>query len=92
VAGSYDDWEKVAEVRERYQADLIALRLQEAGLEAQVLDQSFEQIPLPMVPNFEVVRVLVPVAQLEEARRVLSQESIVPDADMESEAPVEDEE
>jgi len=77
--GSYDDWEEVAKVRQVYEAELIALHLQEAGIEAQVLDQSFEQVPLPNVDNFEVVRVLVPTGRAEEARRVLSGQVTLPE-------------
>jgi hypothetical protein len=76
---SYDDWQMAAQVSQVYEAELIALRLQEAGIEAQVIDQSFEQIPLSNVANFEVVRVLVPTEKLEEARRVLSVPVTLPD-------------
>ena len=43
------DWEQVAEAAQVYEAELMALRLREAGIEAQVLDQSFQQEPLPSV-------------------------------------------
>jgi hypothetical protein len=78
-AARFDDWQEVARVGQVYEAELIALRLSEAGIEAQVLDQSFEQVPLPNVENFEVVRVLVPTEKAEEARRVLSAPSILPE-------------
>ena len=50
-----------------YEAELIALRLRDAGLEAEVLDQSYRQEPLPSVRAFAVVRVLVPAEQADEA-------------------------
>lgn len=72
--GSYGGWDQVAEVQQRYEAELIAARLHESGIEAQVIDQSFEQMPLPDNRDFEVVRVLVPSDRAEDARRVLSGE------------------
>jgi hypothetical protein len=77
--GSYDDWQSVAKVSQVYEAELIALRLQEAGIEAQVIDQSFEQIPLSNVADFESVRVLVPNDKVEEAQRILSVPVTLPD-------------
>jgi hypothetical protein len=62
----------VAEAARRYEADLMALRLREHGIDAQVVDQSFQQEPLPDVRSFAVVRVLVPTPQAEEARRILA--------------------
>lgn len=72
--GSYGGWDEVAEVRQKYEAELIAMRLQEAGIEVQVIDQSFEQMPLPDNLDFECVRVLVPVGRADEARKILSGE------------------
>jgi hypothetical protein len=60
-------------MREIYAAELMALRLRSAGIDAEVLDQSFRQEPLPSVRAFAVVRVLVPAEQLEAARRVLEE-------------------
>jgi hypothetical protein len=68
-----DDLVQVAEAREIYAAELMALRLRSAGIDAQVLDQSFRQEPLPSVRAFAVVRVLVPSDQLEAARRLLEE-------------------
>ncbi len=80
--GSHGEWGTVAETGQVYEAELMALRLREAGIEAQVLDQSYRQEPLPCVRSFALVRVLVPAAQAEEARRVLAQDVALPeDAD-----------
>ena len=74
-----DDWEQVAETAQVYEAELMALRLREAGIEAQVVDQTFHQEPLPNVRSFAVVRVYVPGARLEEARAVLARTQPLPD-------------
>jgi hypothetical protein len=66
-------WEQVAEASQIYEAELMALRLREAGVEARILDQSFRQEPLPNVRSFAVVRVLVPAEQAEAARQLLAQ-------------------
>ena len=79
AGGSFDDWQSVAAVGQMYEAELIALQLQEAGIEAQVIDQSFEQVPLTNVSNFEKVRVVVPTARLDEARAVLERQVELPD-------------
>ena len=76
---SYDDWVQVAESSQLYEAELIALRLRSNGLEAQVVDQSFHQEPLPNVRNFAVVRVLVGRGREEEARRILAEARPLPD-------------
>ncbi len=76
--GSFGGWDQVAETRQVYEAELIALRLREAGLEAQVVDQTFHQEPMPDVRNFNVVRVLVPADRAEEARRLLAQSVELP--------------
>jgi hypothetical protein len=76
-----EDWEAVAEVAEVYEAELMALRLREGGLDARVIDQSFRQEPLPSVRSFAIVRVYVPAASAEEARRLLAEEvEPLPDA------------
>jgi hypothetical protein len=71
VGGSYDGWEQVAEAADRFEAELIALRLRAAGVAAEVLDQSFRQEPLPNVRSFAVVRVLAPKEQAAVAREAL---------------------
>ena len=65
------DWVQVVETRQIFEAELIALRLRGSGIEAEVVDQSFNQEPLPNVRSFAVVRVLVPGESLDEARSVL---------------------
>jgi hypothetical protein len=72
-AKSFGDWEQVQEAPSLIVAKLVALVLEEAGLEVQVLDQTFRQEPLPSVRAFSVVRVLVKRGQAEEARRILKQ-------------------
>jgi len=80
--GSYDGWEQVAETRQVYEAELIALRLRDAGIEVEVLDQSFRQEPLPNVRSFSVVRVLVPKEQEQAARELLARTvDLPPDAE-----------
>lgn len=69
--GRFDDWEEVRVVRQAYEAELIAARLEEAGIEAQIVDQSFELVPLTNVSDFDLIRVVVPTARAEEARRVI---------------------
>jgi len=67
------DWEQVAEAGQVYEAELMALRLREAGIEAKILDQSYRQEPLPGVRSFALVRVLAPATQADEARRLLAE-------------------
>ena len=67
------DWAIVAEVAQRYEAELLAGRLLAAGIEARVVDQSFRQEPLPGVRSFAIVRVYVPGDRLGEARGVLDE-------------------
>jgi len=83
ATGSYGGWDQVAETRQVYEAELMKLRLQSAGIDAQVVDQSFEQMPMPDVANIDVVRVLVPTDRAEEARTILAQPVDLP-ADGES--------
>ena len=86
--GRFDDWEEVQVVRQAYEAELIAARLEEAGIEAQIVDQSFEQIPLTNVTDFDLVRIVVPTGRAEEARRVLSSIPTLPeDAEVPATAP-----
>lgn len=65
------DWVQVVETRQIFEAELIALRLRGSGIEAEVVDQTFNQEPLPNVRSFAVVRVLVPGESLDAARSVL---------------------
>ena len=69
----------MAETSQAYEAELIAMRLRAAGLEAQVVDQTFRQEPLPNVRSFAVVRVLVQKENVEEARRILAEPASLPD-------------
>ena len=78
--GSYDGWEQVAETRQVFEAELMALRLRESGIEAQVLDQSFKQEPLPNVRSFSVVRVLVPAEKAAHARELLERSVDLPES------------
>jgi hypothetical protein len=78
MTGSHGGFDAVAEVGQAYEAELIALRLRDAGIEAQVLDQSYRQEPLPSVRAFALVRVLVPIEQVAEAKRVLAQGEPLP--------------
>ncbi len=69
---SHGDWDAVLETDQRYEAELAALRLREAGFATQVLDESFRQEPLPAVRSFARVRVLVPGERSAEARQLLA--------------------
>jgi len=73
------DWVQVAEVNQLWQAELLAGRLRESGIDAQLVDQIFHQEPLPNVRSFAVVRVLVPSAQENEARRIIDEGFELPD-------------
>jgi hypothetical protein len=70
--GSHDDWDVVLETNQLYEAELAALRLREGGVEARVIDLSYRQEPVPSVRSLAMVRVLVPVASADEARRILA--------------------
>jgi hypothetical protein len=76
---SHGDWDAVLETSQVYEAELAALRLRESGLEVRVIDQSYRQEPVPMVRSFALVRVLVPAASAEEARRLLSEPHDLPE-------------
>jgi hypothetical protein len=54
-----EDWVQVAEVTQVWQGELIAGRLRASGIEAEIVDQTFHQEPMPNVRAFAVVRVLV---------------------------------
>jgi len=76
---THGEFDTVAETAQIYEAELMALRLREAGIEAQVLDQSYRQEPLPSVRSFALVRVLVPSEHAAEARRLLAEQVPLPD-------------
>ena len=78
-AGSHGGWDQVAETAQIFEAELIALRLREGGIEAEVVDQTFNQEPLPNVRSFAVVRVLVPKDKVAEARRILEEGRPLPE-------------
>ena len=67
-----EDWVQVAEVGQLWQGELIIGRLRESGIDAQILDQTFHQEPVPNVRSLAVVRVFVPKAQEGQARDLLS--------------------
>jgi len=71
--GSHGDWDVVLETSQAYEAELAALRLRDAGVEARVIDQSYRQEPVPSVRSFAVVRVLAPTASASLARRILAE-------------------
>ena len=79
TGGTHGGWDQVVETSQVYEAELIALRLREAGIEAEVVDQTFNQEPLPNVRNFSVVRVLVPKEKIAEARRLLDNPEPLPE-------------
>jgi hypothetical protein len=79
MTGSHGGWDTVAEVGQAYEAELIALRLRDSGIEAEVLDQSYRQEPLPSVRSFALVRVLVPAERAEDAKRVLAEGRTLPE-------------
>jgi hypothetical protein len=69
---THGEWDAVLETDRVYEAELVALRLREAGFETQVMDESFRQEPLPAVRSFARVRVLVPAGRAQEARDLLA--------------------
>lgn len=76
---SHGDWDCVLEANQVYEAELAALHLREAGIDARVVDQSYRQEPMPSVRSFAVVRVLVPVGDAAEARLRLSAPATLPE-------------
>jgi hypothetical protein len=81
-----DGWETVAHARQIYEGELMALRLRDAGIEVEVMDRSFHQVP-SNAPQSTVIEILVPAAQAEEARRLLAEPVDLPeDAESEGEA------
>ena len=79
---------QLAETRQLFEAELIALKLRDAGIDARVLEQSFKQEPLPNVRSFAVVRVLVPSEKADLAREVLKRSVDLPE--MATDLPDED--
>ena len=73
-----EGWVQVAETAQAYEAELIALKLREAGMDARVVDQTFRQEPLPSVRSFAVVRVVVPQDAEARARAVLAESVDLP--------------
>jgi hypothetical protein len=73
------DWEMVAEVARRYEAEIMAGRLRASGIDARVIDKSFRQEPLPTVRSFAIVRVYVPADRADEAMRILDEPVPPPD-------------
>lgn len=64
-------WVQVAEVGHRWQGELIVGRLRASGIDAELVDQTFHQEPVPNIRSFAIVRVLVPAEQEDDANRVL---------------------
>jgi hypothetical protein len=79
TGGSHGGWDQVAETAQIFEAELMALRLRESGIEAEVVDQTFHQEPLPNVRSFSVVRVLVPREKVDEARSILAHPEPLPE-------------
>ena len=73
------DLVQLAETRQLFEAELIALKLRDAGIDARVLDQSFKQEPLPNVRSFSLVRVMVPAGQEDAARKALATGQALPE-------------
>ena len=81
VETDFGDHVQVAESGQLWEAELMAGRLRAEGVDAHVVDQTFHAEPMPNVRNFAVVRVLVPRAQADEARRILATPAPPPDAE-----------
>ena len=79
LPGSHGDWDVVLEAGQLFEAELAALRLREAGIDARVIDQSYRQEPLPLVRSFAMVRLLVKAEQADEARRLLQERQDLPE-------------
>jgi hypothetical protein len=71
--GSHGGWDAVFESGKLYEAELMAMRIQDAGIEAQVVDRTFTEAPMPDVSNFNTVQVLVPTDRADEARQIVAQ-------------------
>jgi hypothetical protein len=72
-AGTHGGWDTVFESATTFEAELVSLRLRDAGFEAQVVDRTFTEAPMPKVSNINTVEVLVPTADVERARELLAQ-------------------
>ena len=72
-AGSHGGWDAVFESGTAFEAELVAMRLRDAGIDAQVVDRTFTEAPMPDVSNINTVQVLVPTERAEEARAVVAQ-------------------
>ncbi len=72
-ASRYQGWDVVAEVGQPYEAELIALRLRGGGIEAEILDEGMEQLPIPASADFEMFRIVVPTASADAARKILDE-------------------
>ncbi len=83
---THGDWDAVLQTSQVYEAELAALRLREAGIDARVIDQSYRQEPVPSVRAFSLVHVLVPVERSQEARQLLRETTELPE-DVEAEEP-----
>jgi hypothetical protein len=73
-----DDWIQVAEVGQVWEGEIIVGRLRASGIEAEMVDQTFHQEPVPTVRAFAVVRVLVRREHAEDAKRALDQAGELP--------------
>ena len=73
------NWVEIAEVGQLWEAELIVGRLTAEGIDAQIVDQTFHQEPIPNVRSFAVVRVLVPEAEETRAREILTEDAGVTD-------------
>jgi hypothetical protein len=58
-------------VARRYEAEFMAGHLRESGIDARVVDKSFQQEPVPTARALSIVRVYVPANRAKEARRIL---------------------
>jgi hypothetical protein len=76
---THGDWDTALEAGQLYEAELAALRLRDAGIEARVIDQSYRQEPMPTVRALSVVRVLVPAEKAALARRILAEGEALPE-------------
>jgi len=85
-------WTQVAEVRQRYEAELIRMRLESAGIETHLIDQTYNQEPMPDVRSLSLVRVLAPADRAQEAHDLLAAPVDLPeDADeAKGEGPADD--
>jgi hypothetical protein len=78
-APTHGDWDTAMETGQLYEAELAALRLRDAGIEARVIDQSYRQEPMPTVRALSLVRVLVPTEKAADARRILAEGEALPE-------------